>query len=131
MRSLSPLATKTGCSTPDRSEGGCSPCFDGFELRKESRGPDVLVAIVLSFLQPLKERSGGRPTVCRRREEEVELRIPQGQCAFCHIDERDAGDLVDAFASSGARARKDDLSVWHWLNVTQVSVSMSNYDHHM
>src|SRR5215216_4453078 len=87
-----------------------SPTVNGFQLGAEGPQGDELVAVLLAFLQALQELASCLTPVCCPGEEEELLRILEGQGAPGRVLKGEGCDFVDALASGGTRARKDDLA---------------------
>jgi hypothetical protein len=86
-----------------------TPGVNGLELGAEGSDRDRLVAILGSLLQPLDELPGLPPAIGRRGEEEILLRILEGQIPLEHVHDRDLGDLIDANTAGRACAGEDHL----------------------
>src|SRR5690349_5685234 len=87
-----------------------APGLDRLELPEERFHRDRLVAIRLALLQPLQEVLRSAAAIRGRGEEEIVLRVPEGQHPL--DDERPGyvAYLLDALAPCRARARQKQLA---------------------
>ena len=86
------------------------PAVDRLELRSEGPHGNCCVAVGCSFAQALEEGLAGLAASSGASEEKELLGILTGERSTHHVEVRDPGDLVDAFAAGGASAAQNDLA---------------------
>ena len=94
----------------DREVGGLllAPAVDGLELGAVGAERDGLVAVVGALVQAGQELLAGSAPLGCPGEEEVLLRVRQGEQPSEGVEVRDPGDAGDALAAGGTGAGEDD-----------------------
>src|SRR5438270_10255638 len=89
---------------------GLAPAVDGLELGAIGPERNRLVAVLGSLLQACQELLAGSTSVGCPGEEQELLRVLQREQCSESVEVRDAGHILYALASSGARACEDELA---------------------
>src|SRR6266498_5451618 len=86
-----------------------TPGVNGLELGAKGYERNRLVAVLGPLLQPLDELPGLPPSIGCRGEEEIILRVFEGQITLENVNDRYLGNLVDAHTAGRAGTSENHL----------------------